>query len=355
MFKRRSWKLVIALFFITILIVIGLASQEFNAKIQKSQLVLATPNDPPTFNFAVNRTPYSIFQFIYQGLLTQNSVTTKLEPALAKNWEISSDNLSIVFTLRDGLQWSDGKPLSVDDVVFTYNNIYLNQEIPTVYKDVLRIGNTGEFPTVEKLNDQQVKFTVSQPFYPLLKAVGELPILPRHALQESIKTKDSRGNLKFLTMWGTQTKPQDIISNGPYRLLSYTPGQRIILEKNPYYWRKDQENNQQPYIERLVLEIIESTDNQLIRFRSGELDNITVTPNSFSLLKREEKRGKYTIYTGAVKSGVQFMGFNLNQAIDGEGKPFVDPIKSRWFNNLFFRTAIAYSIDRERMNNNIYR
>ena len=179
--------------------------------------------------------------------------------------------------------------------------------------------------------------------------------MPRHALQESIKSKDSRGNLKFLTMWGTQTKPQDIISNGPYRLLSYTPGQRIILEKNPYYWRKDQENNQQPYIERLVLEIIESTDNQLIRFRSGELDNITVTPNSFSLLKNEEKRGKYTIYNGGVKSGVQFMGFNLNPAINREGKPFVDPIKSRWFNNLSFRTAIAYSIDRERMNNNIYR
>ncbi|MDJ0509165.1 MAG: ABC transporter substrate-binding protein [Crocosphaera sp.] len=355
MFKGRSWKLFLALLFTTILIVTGLAVQEFNAKTQKSQLVLAIPNDPSTFNFAINRNPYSIFQFIYQGLLTQNGVTGKLEPVLAKNWQISADNLSIIFTLRDHLKWSDGEPLTVDDVVFTYNNIYLNQELPTVYKDILRIGNTKKFPLVEKVNNQQVRFSVSQPFYPLLTAIGELPILPRHALEESIKSQDSQGNLKFSTMWGTKTNPKYIISNGPYRLSSYTPTQRIILEKNPYYWRKDKENNQQPYIERLVLEIIESTDNQLIRFRSGELDNISVTPNSFALLKREEKKGKYTIYNGGVNSGVQLMGFNLNQASNGDGKPFVDPIKSRWFNNLSFRKAIAYSINRERMNNNIYR
>ena len=355
MFNFRRWVLLLSLFLITIFTITALASEQFNPKVNKSQLVLAIPNDTASFNFAVNRTPYSIFSFIYSGLLTQNGINAELEPGLAESWDISPDNLTITFTLRDNLKWSDGEPLTADDVVFTYQDIYLNKDIPTVYKDFMRMGNTGLFPSIRKLDNRRVEFIVTQPFSPLLRAVGELPILPLHALKESLESKDAQGNIKFLSTWGTDTNPQKIISNGPYRLLSYTPSQRIILEKNSYYWRKDKDNNQQPYIDRLIVEIISSTDNQLMRFRSGELDILAINPDFFSLLKREEKKGKYTVDNGGVSPGVRFMKFNLNQGINGKGKPFVDPIKSRWFNNLAFRKAVAHSINRERMNNNIYR
>lgn len=129
----------------------------------------------------------------------------------------------------------------------------------------------------------------------------------------------------------------------------------MILRRNPYYWRKDVQKNPQPYIERIVWQIIASTENQLLRFRSGELDNLNVTPAVFGLLKKEEKRGKYIIYNGGTTAGFSFVGFNLNQARDRKGKPFIDPIKSRWFNNLVFRQAVAYAIDRNRMKTNIYR
>ncbi|HAC64722.1 MAG TPA: peptide ABC transporter substrate-binding protein, partial [Cyanothece sp. UBA12306] len=113
--------------------------------------------------------------------------------------------------------------------------------------------------------------------------------------------------------------------------------------------------NSLPYIQKIVVPIIESSDNQLLRFRSGELDTISVSPQSFSLLKREEKRGKFTIYNGGPLTGISFISFNLNQGRNKQKKQFVDPIKSRWFNNLAFRQAVAYSLNRERINNNIYR
>ena len=84
------------------------------------------------------------------------------------------------------------------------------------------------------------------------------------------------------------------------------------------------------------------------------MDNLTVKPEAFALLKREEKRGKYTIYNGGLKKGIHFISFNLNQASNTEGQSFIAPIKSRWFNNLTFRQAIAYAIDRQRMKTNIF-
>ncbi|MHC5832456.1 MAG: ABC transporter substrate-binding protein, partial [Nostoc sp.] len=97
-----------------------------------------------------------------------------------------------------------------------------------------------------------------------------------------------------------------------------------------------------PYIQRIVWQIISSTENQLQRFRSEELDTLNVTPAVFGLLKKEEKRGKYIIYNGGPTAGFSFVGFNLKQARNAKGKPFIDPIKSRWFNNFDFRLGLAY-------------
>ncbi|HEY9657396.1 MAG TPA: ABC transporter substrate-binding protein, partial [Allocoleopsis sp.] len=179
-------------------------------------------------------------------------------------------------------------------------------------------------------------------------------ILPAHALRQSIETKDAQGKLQFLSTWGTDTDPHQIVGNGPYTLASYTPGQRVVFTRNPHYWRKDAQGKPQPYIERIVLQVIGSDDAQLVSFRSQELDEIGVKPEQFQLLKLEENRGNYTIYNGGPESGLRFVTFNLNKAKDEKGNAFVDPIKSRWFNTLQFRQAVAYALDRNRMRDTIY-
>ncbi|MGB3508521.1 MAG: ABC transporter substrate-binding protein [Microcoleaceae cyanobacterium] len=345
----------IALFCVLIFITGCNPKQLKNQTAEYAELVLTIPGDMPTFNYPLSRTPYTIFGFIYEGLISENGINAELEPALAESWIISDDKRRITFTLRPGLKWSDGQPLTADDVVFTYQDIYLNKNIPTLYRDFLRIGKSKGFPSVRKLNPQQIEFILPEPFAPFIRYIERLKILPAHILQDSISATDADGKPLFLSTWNNNTEPKKVISNGPFRMESYTPSQRIVLEKNPFYWRADNFGNSLPYLDRLIVQIISSTDNQLLRFRSGELDTIRVTAEAFQLLKREEKRGKYQIYNGGPQLGSQFVQFNLNQAKNSDGKPFVDPIKSRWFNNFKFRHAVAYAIDRERMNNNIYR
>ena len=330
-------------------------AQLTNPQAQTSTLVLVTPSDPDTFNYALHNSAYSVFPFIYNGLIRENGLTAELEPELAESWLVSADGRQITFTLREGLQWSDGHPLTAEDVLFTYQDIYLNPQIPTVYKDWLRLGTTDVFPSVQQLDRRRVKFTLPEPFAPFLRSVGILAILPAHVLRSLVHSPDANGNPQFLSTWSTDTPPHHIVTNGPYLLDSYTPSQRVVLRRNPFYWRSSPQGAPLPSIERIILSIISSTDNQLLRFRSGELDSLNVNPEMFSLLKREEKRGKYTIHNGGPELGIRFVGFNLNKARNSQSKPFVSPVKSRWFNNLAFRQAVAYALEREKMNNNIYR
>lgn len=321
--------------------------------IVKEQVVFSVLSDPKTFNAVLSAESPNIFGLTYEGLITENPITGKKEPTLAESWTISEDNKTIVFTLREGLKWSDGQPLTSEDVIFSYNDLYLNPKIPNNYRDSLRIGESKAFPKIQKLDDRRIQFQITEPFAPFLDA-AELPILPAHVLRETIEKKDKNGNPIFLTVWGTDTPPQDLIVNGAYKLKSYVTSQRLIFEKNPYYWKKDNQGNALPHIPEVVWAIVESTDTSLLQFRSGSLDSVGISPEYFSLLKKEEERGNFTIYNGGPAYGTSFLSFNLNQG-QRNGKPLVDPIKSKWFNNLNFRQAIAYGIDRDRMINNIYR
>ncbi|MFM8296082.1 MAG: ABC transporter substrate-binding protein, partial [Microcystaceae cyanobacterium] len=319
----------------------------------KDQVVFSVLSDPKTFNAVLSAESPNIFGLTYQGLIEENPITGKKEPALAESWEMSEDNKTITFKLRPNLKWSDGQPLTPEDVVFSYNQLYLNPKIPNNYRDSLRVGIKGDFPKIRALDDQHIEFQISEPFAPFLDA-AEVPILPAHILRETIEKKDNNGNPIFLSTWGTDVPPDQLIVNGPYQLKQYLTSQRLIFEKNPYFWKKDDQGQQLPHIPQVVWAIVESTDTSLLQFRSGSLDSVGVSPEYFSLLKKEEERGNFTIYNGGPSYGTSFLTFNLNQG-KRNGKPLVDPIKSQWFNNLNFRQAIAYGIDRQRMINNIYR
>lgn len=346
----RRWFLVL-LAFVGVIAFSGCNSTQFKTQAaQSSQLVSAILADPKTFNLVLSNESPNVFAPIYEGLTTENGVTGELMPGLAESWQEKGQ--TIVFTLRQGLKWSDGKPLTVDDVLFTFNQLYFNENIPTSYRDVLRIGKSRALPKLRKLDERRVEFTAPEPFAPLLRTVGGVAILPKHALQKSVTTKDKNGNLLFLSTWGTNTDPKKIVSNGPFMLESYTPSQRVVFQRNPYYWRRDAQGNPQPYIDRMVWQIVESPDTSLMQFRSGGLDTVDIRAANFSLLKHEEKRGNFTIYNGGPDPGSIYIAFNQNKG-RRNGKPLVDPIKSRWFNNVAFRQAIAYAINRPAMINNI--
>jgi peptide/nickel transport system substrate-binding protein len=363
--RRRRWLSLVLILCLWFVCVIAFTScnpmgLKTDAAQQVSQWVSSTLSDPKTFNYAFNQEYPHVFLFTAEGLATLNAMTSEIEPALAESWEISDDNKRIVFTLREGLKWSDGKPLTADDVIFTYQDIIFNPQIPTDWKDSLKIGSSGTFPKIRKIDSRRIEFILPEPFSPFLftttgGTTSSVGILPKHALEKSLKSKDVNGNPEFLSVWGTDTDPSQIIVNGPYRIQRYLPGERVIFQRNPYYWRKDNQGNQLPYIERIVWEIIESSDTMILQFRSGGLDTAVVSPENFSLLKREEERGNFTVYNGGPEFSKTFISFNLNKGQWQNGQPLIDPVKSRWFNTLAFRQAVAYGINRQAMLNNVFR
>ncbi len=348
----RRWFFVLLGFIVAIALNSCNPSNFKTAAAQVTQVVARTGSEPTTYNYALIDQYPNFAPFINEGLISEN-LAGEVEPALAESWQVSDDKLRIIFTLKEGLKWSDAEPLTVDDVVFTYNDIYLNEKIPTSVQDTLRIGEKGLLPSVRKVDERRVEFIIPEPFAPFLRSTGSA-ILPKHALLDSVKTKDSSGKPKFLSTWGMDTDPAKIISNGPYVVESYAPSERVLFRRNPYYWRKDSQGNQLPYIERIVWQIVESSDTALIQFRSGGLDTIAVGPATFALLKREEQRGNFTIYNGGPDSGTTFITFNLNKG-QRNGKPLVNTIKSRWFNTVAFRQAVAHAVDRQTMINNTLR
>ncbi|MFE4106487.1 ABC transporter substrate-binding protein [Almyronema epifaneia] len=320
-----------------------------------SQLVVAFSENPKTFNASLSAERPNVFDyFTYEGLLSENGITGELEPALAESWDISADNRTIVFTLRDNLRWSDGVPLTAEDFAFTFNDIYYNEAIPVNGRDGLRVGTQGLLPEIVALDERHLQVVSPEPFAPLLRTVGGTAPMPKHVLAETIQNKDADGNLIFLSTWGVDTDPNEIVCNGPYIITDYQPNERLVFERNPYYWRKDAEGNALPYIERVVRPILDETDTALLQFRSGGLDAQGVSPSNYSLLKKEEERGDFTIHIGGPAAGISFFMLNLNQG-SRNGVPLVDPIKSVWFNTVEFRQAIAYAIDRRTMINNLYR
>ena len=320
-----------------------------------SRMISTVLGEPKTFNYLLTQetTSSQVLALMYEGLIGIDQTTSEIIPALAESWETSADGQTIIFTLRENLKWSDGEPLTVDDVVFTYNDLILNEEIPTDTRDILRIGEEGKLPTVRKLDGRRVEFKIPEPFAPFLRVTG-IAILPKHALKESVKTKDANGNPLFLSKWGTGTDPSTIVGNGLYTIKQFVPGERIVFERNPYYWQKGPNGEQQPYIEEIVWPVVTSQDAEFVSFRSGDADLMSVTPDNFGLLKQDEAQGNYTVYNGGPTTSRLFVAFNLNKG-SLNGQPVVDPVKSAWFNTLEFRQAVAYAIDRDTMLNNIFK
>ncbi|WP_017326513.1 ABC transporter substrate-binding protein [Synechococcus sp. PCC 7336] len=320
-----------------------------SAAIERPYLLLSDFGDPQTFNYYLSSDAPSrtVLGPTLSGLTRLDEDTLDWAPELAEGWEIFDGGLRIVFTLRPGLLWSDGEPLTIEDFRFTFEDIIFNEKIPTSSRDVLRSGESQALPEVRVVGDRQIEFTLPEPFAPFFGVVGT-PVMPKHLLADSIAATDEAGNPEFNQLWSIDT-PVDILpSSGPYRLTRYTPNQRVELEPNPHYYKRGEGGETLPKIPRLVRQIVASQDNQLLQFRSGSLDTFAVRGSDFQLLKQEEDSGKFTIYNLGQTLNNSFFCFNQSTGTNPEtGEPIVDPIESAWFTDVNFRRAVSYAVNRQ--------
>jgi peptide/nickel transport system substrate-binding protein len=307
------------------------------------QLVLTTASDPKSFNdiLAKETSTTLVTGLIFEGLTRTNAFTTKVEPHLAQSWDVSDDGLEWTFFLREDVFWSDGYPFTADDVVFTFNYLIYNPYIPSSARDIFTID--GRPFKVEKVDEHTVRFILPVKFAPLLRGMGQA-ILPEHKLKQIVDA----GRFNF--SWGIDTDPSEIVGTGPYRLARYDPGQRLVFERNPRYWRRNPEGDRLPYLERVVYLIVQDQNATLLKFLEGTIDSYDFRGMDYPLLKPREEKGNFTIFNLGPDTGSNFIILNQNRGVHPEtGRPFVDSVKLSWFTDINFRRAVAHAIDKEKM------
>jgi peptide/nickel transport system substrate-binding protein len=277
---------------------------------------------------------------MHARLIRVNRVTDQIEPALAEKWEISPDGLVATLTLRPNLSFSDGTPLTADDVLFSFAVVY-DEKVGSQIADALKVNHTPL--AVSAPNPRTVVIRFPAPFGPGLRLLNNLPIYPRHKLEAAYQAG------KFAETWGVTTAPADLVGAGPFVLSEYRSGERLVFTRNPRYWKKDDRGGQLPYLDRLVLDILPDQDAELVRLQSGQLDTpySAIRASDYLPLKRYAESGKIRIEDLGTGINVDGLWFSLKP----KAKP--DP-RDAWLQHDDFRHAISSFVDRQAFADTVY-
>ena len=307
------------------------------------RLVVASFGDPKTFNpiTAAETSSTDILLRLFSGLVSIDVPKQEILPGLAESWSVAPDKKTWTFKLRKGLRWSDGEPLTTDDVVFTWNDIIYNTNIVNVTVDQFRID--GKDFAVSKVDDLTVQIVTPDIYAPFLQFAGAAAVLPKHKLAKAVAEK------RFESSYGINSKPGDIVGCGPYRLKQYRPAQSTVLERNPYYFVVDKKGQRLPYIDSLIFSVVPDQNAISLRFLSGEADvQEWVRPEEYDRFKTEAAKGRFKLLELGLASERDYIAFNQNTGTNSKtGKPYVDAVKLKWFRNAKFRQAVSYAIDRQ--------
>ena len=301
---------------------------------------------PKTFNPFNTKDNISAMmsEIMYDGLLTTHPVTGQPIPKLAKSFSVNGNDY--IIHLRHGIKWSDGKPITADDVVFTWQNIIFDGFGNTSTRDSIIID--GKLPTVKKIDDYTVEFKTPQPFAPFIRMLST-SIAPKHIFEPAVK----KGKEYFETFLSTNIDPKILVTSGAFKLKEYVPAQRVVFERNPNYYMINKNNQKLPYLDKLVYLIVGDINNEVLKFEGGELDTIGLQGANVARFKELEKHSNFKVYNLGPDTGTMFVSFNLNNRKDKNGKYYVDLKKQRWFQDKNFRQAVDYAIDRKNMVLNI--
>lgn len=300
---------------------------------------------PKTFNpfLAKDATSSQMANMMYDGLLSSNPVTGEVIPKLAKSFEIKGNDY--IIHLRHGIKWSDGYPITADDVMYTWQDIIFAGLGNTSVRDSVIID--GKLPQIKKIDDYTVVFTVPKQFAPFLRMLVT-PVAPKHYFTSFPDWQKS-----FDRILTTTINPSEIVYSGAYHLKKYVPAQRVVFEKNPDYYEINIKNEKLPYLNQIVYLIVGDLNNEILKFEAKEIDTISLKGSTVGRYKAKECKSDYAIYNLGADTGTMFLAINLNTRHNEKGKPYVQPIKQKWFSDINFRCAIDYAIDRESLVTNI--
>jgi len=312
------------------------------------RFVLGSIQNPRTFNaiMANEQSSSDITERTFATLTEYDNVAQKAIPWLAKSWEMAPDGLTWTYHLRKGAMFSDGHPITAEDVLFSFQLVYDKTLHPSA-QDLLIMG--GKPFEVTSPDPYTVVIKTPSPNAALVECAANVRIMPKHVLEESYRKGD------FAAAYNVGTPLDKVVTSGPWRISQYVPGEKTVLARNPYFFGVDKKNLRLPYLDEVVFLIVPDLDAADLKFRAGELHGLDdVKPENYNWYKDNQQKGNFTFYDLGPDLNTNHFWFNLNKVqkpTPGKklGDPLVDLVKYSWFNNPTFRRAVSLAIDREAM------
>lgn len=284
---------------------------------------------------ALDQASREISRALHAGLLEGTAISP--EPAITSRFTQSPDRTAVTFVLRPGVRFSDGTPVSTEDVRFTFENLIYPREIVTPWRDAVRCAD-GALPTITTVSSQEIRFLCATPIGPWqLWQIGSVPILPKQKLQ-----RYERDPVGFHNAWGLQTPPSQMAGLGPFRLEGVSQD-KISLKRNEYYWKRDIRGTTLPYLSGITV-LIGSPELALQRFRSRETHFFYPRPADLPLLQSDKISGRLILNddlsTGQAAFGGQFLVVNWDAT---------QPALRAVFRAPEFRRALSHAVPRAQM------
>ena len=303
--------------------------------VRGGEIVASVRADPQSFNrlSKADRTTDLVSTLTQAKLVRINKVTQSVEPWLAESWSLDASGRTYTLKLRN-VSFSDGQPLTADDVAFTFAAVY-DRKAASVLADSMTVD--GKPLIVTSIDPHTVSITFPMAYGPGVRILDNVPILPRHRLGPML----SSGT--FAQAWGTATPPADVAGAGPFVLREYRPGERLVFDRNPLYWRRAADGVQLPYLDRITVELVPDQNAETLRIESGQLDvmNEEVTADAYAALRRADREGRVRLID--VGPALQADSFWINLKPHAFG---ADP-RAQWLQSEELRQAISLAVDRK--------
>lgn len=312
-------------------------------------LVLAVTASPRTFNPLMGSDGITVEVVhipMYAPCWRFDYVKQAGGPGLCAQAEQSEDGLTWTFTLREGLRWSDGQPLTTDDVAFTWQ-VLMDPEVPAPGRSLFEQGKTEEgkprYAGFEQVDPLTFRITLYEPIASFPLMMSSVRWVPKHTLHKVWKAG------RFTEALGVNTPPEQVVTSGAFRPVKYRADEQVVLERNPHFWQVDSKKQRLPYLDRVIFLVVPDQSAAFLKFRQGETHAWNVPTDHYDRLVREAPEKGYLVHELGASLNTAYLMFNLDPGLDDAGQPVVDPIKRGWFERLGFRQAISHALDREGM------
>lgn len=229
-------------------------------------LYLHFPVDPTTLNPITSTDGYAsdVQGYVFQSLLSRDDDTYKWIPNLAEKWEVPKDGKSITYKLRPGLKWQDGKPLTADDVKYSFD-VYFEGRFQAPHKQIF-LQNFQEVKVIDPLT---VKFIIKEKYYLNFNVSADIAIIPKH-----IYSVGDPSDPKF---------NKTLVGSGPYILEEWSKGQKLILKKDPNFWGNSDPYYKQRYFpERIYIRPVKEEAIRMELLKKGDLDFLPLQPEQYA-------------------------------------------------------------------------